>query len=71
MGANTEIREAMRQALHKRGWTQEQLASELGITKSAVTQLLNGHYGKIPQSLLNALEALDLELVAQEVRPKK
>lgn len=55
----------MREALKSRGWTQARLADQLGVHTSAVAQILNGHYGKIPQSLLDALEALDLELTVQ------
>jgi hypothetical protein len=33
-----------------------------------VAQLLSGGYGKIPASLIKALEALGLELTAEEKR---
>lgn len=46
--------------------THAQLASRLGIKQPSVTQLLNGTYGNIPQSLLKALDALGLELMVVE-----
>lgn len=55
----------MREELTSRGWTQQQLADQIGISKSAMAQLLGGSYGKIPGSLLQALDALGLELIAQ------
>lgn len=63
-----QIREAMKEALKGRGWTQQQLADELGVSKSAVAQLLSGAYGKIPSSLVEALNVLDLEI---RVLPKQ
>ena len=58
----------MRQALKDKGWTQQQLADHLGVSKSAIAQLLSGAYGKVPGSLLEAADALGLEIVA---RPKR
>ncbi|GHF65135.1 hypothetical protein GCM10017781_46090 [Deinococcus metalli] len=56
----------MRAAVRRRGLTHAQLASRLGIKQPSVTQLLNGTYGKIPQSLLEALDALGLEITVVE-----
>lgn len=67
MDANLRIREAMKAALQRRGLTQAQLASRLGIKQPSVTQLLSGTYGKVPQSLLHALDELGLELQVVEV----
>ncbi|GAA5513799.1 hypothetical protein Dcar01_02547 [Deinococcus carri] len=64
MDTDAQIREAMRAALKARGWTQQQLADHLGVSKSAIAQLLSGAYGKVPSSLLEALDVLGLELIA-------
>ncbi|WP_229839095.1 MULTISPECIES: helix-turn-helix domain-containing protein [Deinococcus] len=63
----------MRGTLVRKGWTQQRLADELGIGKSAVSQLLSGEYGKIPESLLKALDLLDLDLVAvpRQLQPRR
>ena len=55
----------MRHALKERGWNQQQLADQLGVSKSAVAQLLGGSYGRVPSSLLEALDALGLEVTVQ------
>lgn len=66
MDANLRIREAMKAAVRRRGLTHAQLANRLGIKQPSVTQLLNGSYGKVPQSLLEALDALGLEIQVVE-----
>lgn len=66
MDANLRIREAMKAAVSRRGLTHAQLANRLGIKQPSVTQLLNGSYGKVPKSLLEALDALGLELQVVE-----
>lgn len=66
MDTNLRVREAMKAAARRRGMTHAQLASRLGIKQPSVTQLLNGAYGNIPQSLLEALDALGLELTVVE-----
>ncbi|WP_234009015.1 helix-turn-helix domain-containing protein [Deinococcus sp. NW-56] len=61
------IREAMRLAMEMRSprLTQAVLAERLGISQPAVAALLSGRRGQIPQSLVDLLEALDLELTVQ------
>lgn len=61
------IREAMRLAMetHSPKLTQAALAERLGVSQPAVAALLSGRRGQIPQSLVDMLEALDLELVVQ------
>ncbi|WP_291425612.1 XRE family transcriptional regulator [Deinococcus sp.] len=66
MDTNLRVREAMKAAARRRGLTHAQLASRLGIKQPSVTQLLNGTYGKIPQSLLEALDVLGLEITVIE-----
>lgn len=56
------IREAMAQEPRT---TQAALADRLNISQPAVAALLNGTRGQIPQSLLNLLDALNLELTVQ------
>ncbi|WP_345468165.1 helix-turn-helix transcriptional regulator [Deinococcus carri] len=62
------IREAMRHAMetHSPRLTQSSLAERLGISQPAVAALLSGRRGQIPQSLVDLLDALNLELVVQE-----
>lgn len=45
--------------------TQTALAERMGITQPAVAGLVSGRRGLIPQSLINLLDALGLELVVQ------
>lgn len=61
------IRDAIRDAMTSRDprITQAQLAERLGISQPAVAALITGQRGGIPQSLLNLLEELGLELAAQ------
>ncbi len=66
MNTDSQIREAMLEELRRRGWTQQQLADELGVSKSAVAQLLSGGYGRVPPSLLKALDTLGLQLTVEE-----
>jgi len=59
---NERIRQAMKQAMREQGLSHAQLAERLGISQPSVTQILNGQYGNVPRSLLNALDALGLTL---------
>ncbi len=65
MKTDEQVRLAMREAMNEKGLTQQDLADMLGVKQPSVAQLISGKYGAIPQSLLNALEVLDLELVVQ------
>jgi transcriptional regulator with XRE-family HTH domain len=65
MNTDERIRLAIREAMNDKGLTQQELADKLGIKQPSVAQLISGKYGAIPQSLLDVLEALDLELVVQ------
>lgn len=67
MDTDTRIRDGMKAALEARGWTQQQLAETLGISKSAMAQLLGGSYARVPESLVRALDALGLEIVLRPV----
>lgn len=68
MSTDEQIRDAIRQQMVKRKITAAELARRLNVKHQSVTPLLNGERGKIPQSLIDALEALDLELVVQPKR---
>ncbi len=62
-----QIRTTMRAAMTEQGLTQQQMAERLGIKQASFSEVLSGKYGRVPPSLLRALDALGLELVA---RPK-
>lgn len=58
----------MRESMSDHGYTQVQVAERLGIKQSSFNQMLNRRYGRIPESLLRALDALNLKLT---VEPKE
>ncbi|UQN10832.1 helix-turn-helix domain-containing protein [Deinococcus sp. QL22] len=62
MDTNVRIRHHMRQAVKDQGLTHAKLARLLAIQPPAVSQLMSGTYGKVPQSLIDALTVLGLEL---------
>lgn len=62
MDMNLRVRSQMQEAVREQGLTHAQLAKLLGVKPPAVSQLLKGTYGKIPQSLIDALQVLGLEL---------
>ena len=53
--------------MQQKGLTQAELARRLGKAPQSVAPILKGRRGKQPESLLEILDLLDLEL---EVRPK-
>ncbi|WP_245808585.1 helix-turn-helix domain-containing protein [Deinococcus hopiensis] len=59
-----QIRTALRAAMAARNVTQAELARRLEVKQPSVAAILSGKRGSIPQSLLDVLEALDLELTA-------
>lgn len=65
---NLRIRDAMAEAMQKQGITAADLSRRLGKTRSYGYQLTGGGRAKVPDSLVAALDALDLEIV---VRPKQ
>lgn len=68
MDPNARIKEAMRRRMAEQGVSQVELARRLGIKQPSVAGILSQGRAKVPQSLIDALDALDLELV---VRPKE
>ena len=61
---DTQLEQAIRQAMSTKGLTHAALAQRLGVKSPSVTKLIIGKTGIIPQSLIGLLEALDLELTA-------
>lgn len=59
-----EIRQEIRVEMARRGVSQRELARRLGVTPSALSQVVSGTRGTIPQSLLDVLAALGLTLKA-------
>ena len=64
------LRQQIEQARAAHGLTHAALAEKLGVKSPSVTVVLTRKSGRIPQSLLDVLDALDLELTAQS-RQKK
>ncbi|CAN5898108.1 hypothetical protein BH24DEI2_BH24DEI2_03710 [soil metagenome] len=67
MDADTHIRAEIAKALSRKGMSQTDLAKQVGVKPQSIYPVLKGKRGKQPTSLLNILDALDLELV---VRPR-
>lgn len=61
------IREELRVALARRKWTAAELGRQIGLNRQGISDLMTGKTGRIPRRLLQALEALGLELI---VRPR-
>lgn len=59
------LREQIEKARQERGLTHAGLAEKLRVKPPSVTVIVTRQSGKIPQSLLDVLDALDLELTAQ------
>ena len=52
--------------MEERDMTAADLARKLDVSHQAVSQVLSGERGKMPQSLLNLMEVMGLELVVCE-----
>ncbi|MDL2342533.1 XRE family transcriptional regulator [Deinococcus sp. MIMF12] len=59
------LKNALESARQAKGFTHAALAQKLGIKPPSVTAVLTRKRGLIPQSLLDVLDALDLELIVQ------
>ncbi|HEX7021794.1 MAG TPA: helix-turn-helix transcriptional regulator [Trueperaceae bacterium] len=66
MDTDRSIREAIRLAMRERNITQQELADLTDMQQPSIARLLAGERGKIPDSLLRVLDALELELAVQE-----
>lgn len=58
------IRRVMRDAIRTQKLTQLQLAERLEVKQPSVAAVLSGKRGTIPQSLVDVLDVLGLELIA-------
>lgn len=65
---NERIRARVRQEMTRQGLSQRELARRLGISPPALSQILSGKYGAIPESLLDLLGGLGLTLEAVPVK---
>lgn len=63
-GMNEQVREAVKQAMQEKALSQGELARQTGLVRPAVSKLLNGSVGRVPENWQRILDALDLELVA-------
>lgn len=63
-GMNEQVRELVKQTMAERAITQGELARKTGLVRPAVSKLLNGSVGRVPENWQRILDALDLELIA-------
>lgn len=63
------IRDTVKRVMHKEGLTQAALAERLGVKQPSVADILSGRRGRQPESLLNLLDALGLELTVTPKAP--
>ena len=61
---NERIRARVRAEMAQQNLTQIELARRLGISPPALSQIMSGKRGTMPESLMNVLEALGLTLEA-------
>lgn len=61
---NARIRVKIREEMNRQGVTQAELARQLGVKPPSLAQVLSGKRGTMPESLMDVLDALGLELVA-------
>ncbi|MCC6366503.1 MAG: helix-turn-helix transcriptional regulator [Bryobacterales bacterium] len=65
---NKTLAHQIRASRDKRGWSQERLASEVGMNQNAISRLESSHYGKPTITTLKRLAAaLDVALVVRLV----
>jgi transcriptional regulator with XRE-family HTH domain len=65
MDTDSRIRKEIENAMRQKGMSQAELARRLGVKAQSIHPILKGARGKQPQSLLDILDALDLELTVQ------
>lgn len=63
-GMNDEIRTLVKTVMREQEMSQGELARRTGLTRPAVTKLLNGVVGKIPENWQRILDELEIDLVA-------
>ena len=59
---------AIKEAMTRQGLNQANLAKRLGISPPALSQLLTGKRGTIPESLMDVIHALGLSLEVVPLR---
>ena len=62
---NEQVRQMVKARMKERGITQVKLAQEVGMEQPNIQRLLAGRVGAVPESWQKVLDALGLELVAQ------
>lgn len=67
--ADKAIRDTVKRVMHEEGLTQAALAERLGVKQPSVADILSGRRGRQPESLLNLLDALGLELTVTPKTP--
>ena len=65
------IRQVIENRMDEQGISNSDLSRTMGVSRQAIGQLINGQRGTIPDSLIDLLDALGLELVVQAKRSKK
>ena len=63
-GMNEQVREMVKVQMQKRELSQGELARKTGLVRPAVSKLLNGSVGKVPENWQRILDELGLELIA-------
>ena len=66
IGMNEAVRKTVKETMKTKGISQGQLARDLSLERPAVTRLLSGTSGKVPDTWQKVLDALGLEIVVQE-----
>lgn len=61
---NDKIVETVKAKMKNDGITQEALANRLGMARTNLVRLVNGHVGSVPKRWQDVLNELGLELVA-------
>lgn len=61
---NEKIVRTVKAKMKAEGVTQDALAKQLGMERTNLVRLVNGHVGSIPRRWQEVLDALGLELVA-------
>jgi transcriptional regulator with XRE-family HTH domain len=60
MSNPTEMGSRIREVRRERGWTQDQLASAVGVSRSAVAQWETGRAGQVTTNLTRIAEVLEI-----------
>ena len=67
---DVRIRQAIKERMAGKGITAADLARELDVSHQAVSQIISGERGKIPQSLMDVLAKLGMTLTVKEDEPE-